>query len=292
MTWSLFLVLASAVLHASWNLLVKRHPDPNAGIAAVAGLGGLVGLSAAMLEVAGGRVAFPDAHAFRLSLVCGVSEAAYFLCLGRTLRDADLSLGYVVSRGGAMLMLWPLAFLVQREAPTLSQAAGVGLMVAALVRLYPVQAGGAQKSGYRWALATALFIAANHVAYKQAIAAGAMPMAVYALAMAVTTPLTVLAMGPALAAAGDLSLGQFGRVREAFRRSPVMLVAAGLMCGTSFGLALEAMRTSGAAWVGTLRNASVALAPLLAWAFLGERPTRRALGAFALVVVAIVLLSK
>ena len=35
------------------------------------------------------------------------------------------------------------------------------------------------------------------------------------------------------------------------------------------------LHTQGAAWVLTLRNLSMALAPLVAWAALGERPSPR-----------------
>lgn len=284
------LVLASAVLHAGWNLCVKRHPDPNAGMTAIAGVSGLFGLGFTLVETARGAGApFPDATALALAVFCGIAESAYFLALGRALRDASLGVAYVVVRGGGVLLVWPLAFLAHREAPTALQGGAIALMVAGLGLLVPPGSQGRSRSGYGWAVLAALCVAVYHVAYKAALVAGGRAWAVFGVAMLIATPATVVGMGAPRS--GDLSMGQPGRVAAAWRQAPLLLLGAGVLSGLSFGLALEAMRTAGAAWVGTLRNSSVALAPILGWAVLGERPGARALIGFAAVSAAVVLLA-
>lgn len=286
---SLALVLGSAVLHAGWNLCIKRHPDPNAGLTAVAGISATFGLVITLLEVASGLgPPFASARAVELAVACGVAEAAYFLALGRTLRDASLGVGYVVVRGGSVLMVWPLAFLAHGEVPTALQACGIAFMIGGLALLVPRGASPAgSRAGYLWALTAALFVATYHVLYKLAMAAGGRPWAVFGVAMLLATPATVMLMGRS----ADLSGGQLDRVRASWRSAPLLLLTAGIMSGLGFGLALHAMRTAGAAWVGTLRNSSVALAPLLGWWFLGERPDRRTASGFLLVTAAVVLLA-
>lgn len=293
--WALALVLASAALHASWNVCLKRHPDPNAGMSVAAASCCLWAALVAALEWwLAGHAPFAAVRAAGLALACGASEAAYMLCLGRSLRDGAFGMSYVVVRGGAVLAVWPLAFAVQGEAPTPLQVAGIAAMLAGLAQLYPLGGGVTARAGYLWAMGGALFNATNHVAYKAAIGAGGRPWAVMAVAMALATPVTMIAMG-AVAATGTGAKPREERIRArmraAFAVRPWLLVSAGLMSAWSFGLALVAMTTAGAAWVGTMRNASVALAPVLGWLLLGERPTRRALAGVGLVTAAVVMLA-
>ena len=287
----LALVLWSALFHATWNLLIKRHPDPNAGMTAVAGISGLFGLAFTVAELArGGAAPFPDRWALALAIFCGLSESVYFLSLGRALRDASLGLSYVVVRGGGVLLVWPLAYAVHHEVPTPLQAGAVTLMLCGLALLVPPGAAARSRAGYGWAMLAALCVGINHVAYKAALNAGGRPWAVFGIAMLVATPATVFGMGEALAA--GLSGSQLARTAGAWRRAPWLLISAGVLSGVSFGLSLHAMQTAGAAWVGTLRNTSVALAPLLGWGFLGERPGPRARVGFVAVAVAVVLLAR
>jgi drug/metabolite transporter (DMT)-like permease len=54
-------------------------------------------------------------------------------------------------------------------------------------------------------------------------------------------------------------------------------------CAGSFLLALFTMRYQGAAWVLTLRNASIGFAQLLGWVVLREMPSGRAFAGVLLV---------
>jgi drug/metabolite transporter (DMT)-like permease len=293
--WALGLVLASAVLHAAWNVCVKRHPDPNAGMSVMAASCCIWAAAIAAIEWAlGWGAPFATARAGALALVCGASEAAYMLCLGRSLRDGAFGMSYVVVRGGAVLAVWPLAFALQGETPKPLQLAGIAAMLGGLAQLYPAGGGVTARAGYLWAMGGALFNATNHVAYKAAIGAGGRPWAVMAVGMLLATPVTVLMMGTVAATGADATAREErirARLRAAFAAGPWLLIGAGVMSAWSFGLALAAMTSAGAAWVGTMRNASVALAPLLGWALLGERPTARALAGVALVTAAVVMLA-
>ncbi|MBI4863493.1 MAG: EamA family transporter [Candidatus Riflebacteria bacterium] len=284
MSSTLVLVLASAALHSGWNLTLKRNQDPPAATTAVIALTGVLAWAAALAEWATGLgVPFGDGGAFALSLGCGLSEAAYFICLARALRDAPLGVAYVVARGGSILLLWPLCLAAYGERASLLQGAGVAAMLLGLVRLYPVGAApGLERAGYGWAVATALFTATNHVLYKGALLAGARPWGTFALAMLVAAPVNLVSLpGP----------DRLGRMRRAALEAPWALLWASVQCAASLGLALFAMRLAGAAWVGTLRNVSVAVTPLLGWLVLGERPGRRAFLGFVLTVAAVVLLA-
>ncbi|MBI4870591.1 MAG: EamA family transporter [Candidatus Riflebacteria bacterium] len=279
---AVWLVLASALLHAGWNLCLKWHRDPEAATAAVvAGTAGLT-LAAGVAEAAWlGKPAFATWSAAALACCCGLTETVMFVSLGRALHQAPLGLAYTVIRGGSILLVWPLAFLAQGEVPDLSEVTGAVTVVLGLAVLYPRGPGQSTRSGYLWASLGACGVAANMVLYKAALSAGALPWCLFAAAMGVAAPATLGA----------------GRGRDLWRRTGAAVRTQPLVVGTSaiqatvgFGLALMAMQTTGAAWVGTLRNTSVAAAPILGWVFLGERPTARSTTGFGLVLAGVVLL--
>ena len=136
--------------------------------------------------------------------------------------------------------------------------------------------GTGARAGIAWAWLCAACIAGYHLAYKRALAEGAQPTAVFAVALG-------LALPP--------SLGAYGTrvVLARLAARPVTLFVGGLLCAASFLLFLGALRHGGAGLVLTLRNTSVLFAYGFAYA-IGERPTRRQLGGALLIAVGAVLL--
>ncbi|MGE5187250.1 MAG: EamA family transporter, partial [Acidobacteriota bacterium] len=126
-----------------------------------------------------------------------------------------------------------------------------------------------------WALACAAAIAGYHLAYKAALAAGGNPSAVFAAALAVATAINLVR-----------SRGVVAYARE--RAARVLVMA--LVCGGSFLILLEALATSGAGFVLTLRNTSVLFATLLAFA-IGERPRRLQIAGALLVAAGAIVMA-
>jgi drug/metabolite transporter (DMT)-like permease len=89
----LSLVLAAALLHASWNALVKAGGDPFVRLAVVNAVGGLCALP--MLLLVG--LPAPDSWPFLFGSV--VVHHAYYLALGYGYRFGDLSHVYPIARG-------------------------------------------------------------------------------------------------------------------------------------------------------------------------------------------------
>src|SRR5579862_7036590 len=80
------LVLLSALLHAGWNLCIKRHPKPAEAtqvVVALAGIGALVCWACQTLMT--GSAGMGTARAWVYASFCGVSEFVYFVGLGRAL---------------------------------------------------------------------------------------------------------------------------------------------------------------------------------------------------------------
>jgi drug/metabolite transporter (DMT)-like permease len=267
------MVLGSAFLHASWNAMLKRHEDPEAAsVGAFAVCTAAGALAAAM---------WPDGHwnatAVAWSAVAGVFEAGYMITLARALSRAPLGPVYTVSRGGALLVIWPISILWLGEHITLFAVAGTALIALGLAAT-GFGAGLARRrhaggDGLGLASISALCIGGYHIAYKLALAAGGSPAIVFAVSLAVALPLNFARLD----ARGRHAVGR------ALRGRPVLVVAAGLVSCASFLLFLAGLAHAGAGAVFTLRNSSVLFAQALSWA-LGERPSR--LGAIAAVCVA------
>ena len=91
-------VLAAAVMHASWNVLVKLKLDRFLSLCLIQTLMGFMGL--AMLAL------FPVAFAAERALCgdLGLLHLGYFLFLARSYRTGDLSQVYPIARGAAPLL--------------------------------------------------------------------------------------------------------------------------------------------------------------------------------------------
>jgi uncharacterized membrane protein len=273
---SLLLVLLSALLHALWNALIKRERDTEAATVGVLISAAVTATIVAAISAVGGG-AFPGARAFAWALAAGLGEGFYFLTLGRALARAPLGLAYTVARGGAIVAVWPLSVWLLGE-PLTSAAAGGALLV--LMGL--VTTGGAERArfaaGLGWSAACALSITGYHLAYKQALGAGARPSALFAVSLVLALALNLWRLPDA-----RQRLAQLARTRL-----PPLLLG-GLLCTAAFLILLHALAGAGAGAVLTLRNTSVVFAQLLG-ALLGEslRP-RQVLGGLLVVAGAILI---
>jgi drug/metabolite transporter (DMT)-like permease len=270
------LVIASALLHASWNALVKRTRDPAASVhTVVATAGALTGIAAVGEWAVTGRGG--SATALGLAAIAGVLEAGYFHALGRALTLGPLGPVYTISRGGAALLVWPASMLAFGERLTPLGAGGSALILLGLAASTSVATVPGRAVQY--AVACAGCIAGYNLTYKLALESGTSPILVFAVSMAVATALGATLGGRAYRRAFATNL----------REAPWATLGAGAICAAGFVLLMYALARGGAAYVFTLRNTSVLFATALAW-LIGERPTHRALVGVGLVFVGAVAL--
>lgn len=271
-------VLGSAFLHAAWNAILKREGGSQEAAAGIFVVCAVAALAAALLEGKG----FPDWRSCAWSAASGVFEAGYILSLARSLTRAPLGLAYTVSRGGALVGVWPVSILFLGERATALGLSGAVLVLLGLVLTGFGQdrtAGRTDPAGLGWAAVSALNIAGYHVCYKQALSTGGAACAVFAVSIGVAVPLSLERLG----AAGRR------RLVAIFRERPLPIVIAGILSCASFLIFLVGLARAGAGAVLTLRNTSILFAQILAIA-IGERPTRaRVLGGIIVAVGAVLL---
>ena len=135
------LVLLSAFLHATWNALLRLEKDKDQSLVVAIAVATLFAATVAGIRWALGAVPFASLGGFGFTLLAGVLEAIYMATLARAMERSKLGVVYTISRGGAVLAVWPLSIVLFSELATLPSVAG-SLLVLAGLALSGLGAGG------------------------------------------------------------------------------------------------------------------------------------------------------
>lgn len=277
------LVLLSALLHATWNALLRVETDKDRALVAAVCLGTLIAsIVAAVRWAALGDVPLTSPLTLAWTIAAGVLEWLYFTSLARALTRGSLGPVYTISRGGAILVVWPVSIAVFAEPLTLFSAAGSAVVLTGLA-LSSLRTGDSRslpRDALAWAIACALSIAGYHLAYKAALRSGGSASAVFAISLGV---------------ASLINLGRIGAegrhvVTTLIRTRLPRITIMGLVCSGSFLILMEALAAGGAGYVLTLRNTSVLFAIPLAFA-IGERPRRAEISGAVLVACGAIMMA-
>lgn len=259
-------VLLAAVLHASWNALLRAGSDR---------LWSMTIMCVAIALVCAGLVFVVPAPA-RASWGCaclsGVLHVGYNLFLVRTYRSGDLGQTYPIARGASPLLVSLGAAIFAGELPDAISMAGVLLVSGGIIAL----AFGGRRlglEGLSYALGTGCFIGAYSVT--DGIGARLSGTAVgYTVWMSL---LWGILMPPVYAYARDW--------RSLVRRPRETGVAAagGLVSLLAYGIIIFATTLGPMGPVSALRETSVVFAALIGRFFLRERLTRTRIAACVVV---------
>jgi len=268
-----FAVLGAALLHASWNAILKAGSDPLLDTALVA-LSGTVVCAPLILLIA------PPAPASWPYIAASVTiHIGYYATLAGAYRAGDLSHGYPIMRGTAPLIVAVGTIGIFGE--VLSLAAWVGmLLICAGVLSLSMVGGGATRKATTWALANALIIALYTVTDATGVrASGSAERYVVWMFFFMGLPFGLIVLA--------LRRGRF--VRHAARFWWRGLGGAALS-GVSYGVALWAMTRAPVAAVAALRETSVIFGALIGAWFLKEGHFARRMASAAIVVAGVVAL--
>ena len=264
------LVLLAAVLHASWNALVKASGDPLINIAIVTGVGGLCSIPWLFLSP------FPQAETWTWLIASAVVHYAYQLSLVRMYRLGDLSQVYPIARGLAPLGVGILAAVGAGEALAPLQALGLTLASVAIIGL---SGFGSRLPAARGAVPMALVTAGLIGLYTFSDGRGV---------RSVAQPIDFIGWSFFLGSVPMVATTVILRGRKGFvaaRRGGAQALFGGVMATAGYGIVLWAMSRAPMASVASLRESSVLFAAILGTKFLGEPfGTRRVIAALALVI--------
>ena len=264
-------VLAAALLHASWNALVKASADKQLDTIAVAVGSGLIALALApWLPV-------PAAASWPWLAASALVHILYFVFLAGAYRWGDLSYTYPIMRGGGPMIVAFCGALVFGEVLEPVHWVGVVLICAGILAF---ASGSHDRRATLFALANAVVIAGYTLIDAKGARLSGAP---------VSYTLWFFAANGAVI--GGMGLLQRGRDLPAYcRRHGLRAGLGGLFAVAAYGIALWAMTRAPVALVAVLRETSVIFAALLGALFLGERFTRRKLVATGAVMFGLVAL--
>lgn len=269
-------VLAAAVLHAGWNVLVKLKLDRFLSLCLIQTLMGVMGL--VMLAF----LPWPSLASLPYALASGVIHLGYNLFLARSYRTGDLSQVYPIARGAAPLLTLLSTWIIVHEEIGLMSAAGVAILVAGIwfVSLAGRGALRLDPATLFFALGTSVFIAAYTVVDGLGGRVSGAPSG-YAASVFVFDALFL--------ATTAIWLRGPGIIREVapFWKSGT---AGAAMSASAYWIAIWAMSQAPIASVAALRETSILVVMLLSMRYLKETVTLPRLGGAALIVAGAVLI--
>jgi drug/metabolite transporter (DMT)-like permease len=267
-------VLFAALLHASWNALIKQGGDRLAAILAMSTVQGLAGLALALTRP------LPAAEVWPWLVVSGVLHAAYKLFLLNAYAHGDLSRVYPIARGTAPFLVLMVGALVLSDQLAPYEVAGTVLLIAGIMAMARgVWTSGESRRMLPFALgsamATAGYSLVDGIGARIAGDATAFVGWMFALDLMVLLPL-------ALVIHRRLSLPR------SFARWAPGAVAALASFG-AYWIAVWAMTQAPIALVTALRESSILFAVLIGWLVFGEKMSGGKAVAAAMILGGVVL---
>jgi phosphonate utilization associated putative membrane protein len=271
-------VLCGALLHASWNALVKSSGDKQLDLALVHFLGAVVALPLL------GWVGLPPTASWPFLAGSLAIHVAYYVTLNGAYQHGELGATYPIMRGSAPLLVALGSSTMLGEA--LSPAAWLGVGAVTLGVLMVGLARPSQALHHGRAIGFALANAAVIAAYTfvdgsgvRLTVAGGHTAASYVVLLFVLDGIPY----PALVYARRGAAGRRALVAYARQRWPLATLG-GLASLGSYWIALWAMTRAPVAAVSALRETSVLFATALSVLVLKERfGLQRAIGAVVIV---------
>lgn len=264
-------VLGAALLHATWNALLKASEDKNLDTVAVAVGSGAVALAAAPWLPAPAPASWPWLAG------SAAVHILYFLLLAGAYRWGELSYSYPIMRGGGPMIVAVAGVFLIGEIPSLKQGLAIALICAGILAFAH---GSHNRRATVFAVGNAAVIAAYTIIDAQGARASGAPVS-YTLWFFVANGLVI----------GALAAARFGPALPAHLRRHWPRALAGGACAVgAYGIALWAMTRAPIALVAALRETSVIFAAILAFVFLKEKLTGRRIVATGTVLAGLVAL--
>ena len=257
---AILLLLVSASLHTSWNLLIKQSEDKYIVTWWMVSIGGIFAIVALLFT------GLPPREMWGFAIVSICVEAAYFVTLSYAYHDNDFSLIYPVARGSApaFLALWSFVFL--HEKLTGGGMLGLGMIIGGLLiiginTLSQAQVTHLHFKGAAVAIFIALLISIYTTIDGAAVRNGfAMP---YVMSMFACVPLPITPF--------IFREYRWERIKMALVNQPVVVPLAGILGVLAYLMAVFAYTIAPLSYAGSIREVSVVFGALAGWWFLKEK---------------------
>jgi drug/metabolite transporter (DMT)-like permease len=270
------LVLMAALLHASWNALVKSGGAPEFTIASFQLFGGIISLCLVWF------VPIPDSASWPFIFASVVVHNLYYMTMAQAYRAGDLSQVYPLFRGLAPVLVAIAALIFANERLDTGTIAGIVLISAGLmsITLLGQHFGKIPKKALHWGLITSVLIASYTVVDGIGVRVTANPLS-YIVWLFVFEFIPIVTW---------LLLTQRQAWFNYIRHSKVKILFGGLASNGAYALVIYAMSLGAMAIVSSLRETSVIFAALIGTLLLGEPFGRQRVIAALLVALGIIIM--
>lgn len=280
---TLSLILVSAVLHATWNLLAKRA---NGGASLIWLYDTCSVLLYAPVVLIFWQLAHPQLSLIRILFILGSSvlQMAYFLLLQRGYRVGDLSVVYPIARGTGPLLSTIVAVLIFHEHPTLLALAGTVLVVTGVFIIASGKDTFKKKgasTAFIYGALVGLCIAAYTLWDKQAVSTLLVPPLLLYYG---TTVIRMLVLAP-------VALTHRDEVHMHWHRHRFEVFGVAVLNPLSYIIILTALVFSPVSYVAPTREVGVLFGIVLGARLLSEGEVKRRLFAAAIMVIGIIALA-
>ncbi len=275
-TFVFLAVMGAALLHATWNALIKTGGDKLTGMLIMTIIEGALGAVVAMTRN------LPQGEVWFWVIGSGVLHSAYKFFLAFAYEHGDLSRVYPIARGTAPMIVMLVSLLFLSDVISGYETLGIALLgVGILMMARGVFTDGESRRLVPMALCSAMATAA----YSLVDGMGARVAGDAVMFVAWLFVFDVLGFAP-------MAYALRGRqVFIANRRSWGLGAVAALASYGAYAIAVWAMTQAPIALVAALRETSILFAVLIGWLLFGERLGRvKALS--AVLIVAGVMLTR
>jgi drug/metabolite transporter (DMT)-like permease len=275
LTFGVFLaVMAAALIHATWNALIKNGTSKQSAMLVLATCQSVFGVVIAIWR------GLPAEAAWLWLLGSGVIHMCYQLCLSYAYEHGDLSRVYPIARGAAPMMVLLVSWVFLPDSLTKTEVVGVLVLGAGIVLLVRgVFSSGESRRMLPFAFGSAIATAGYSITDGMGARAAGDPLLYVGWLMVVSGLFYI----PAAVALKGVQLF----------RVPAKAWGIGLVAGAlsfiGYAIAVWAMTVAPIALVAALRETSILFAVLIGWLVFGETMGRGKATAVAVIVGGVVL---
>ncbi|WP_293449128.1 DMT family transporter [Planktotalea sp.] len=273
-TFVFLAVLGAALLHASWNALIKSGGSKFTSMLIMTVLQGAFGGIVALFS------AFPEADVWLWLLFSAMFHSGYKLFLAYAYEQGDLSCVYPIARGAAPMIVLALSgFLLSDAMATLEVVGILVLGLGILLMARGAFANGESRRLVPFALGSALMTAG----YSIVDGLGARVAGDAAQYVAWMFFLDALIFAPVCMALRGRS------VLVSNRKDWAIGAGVGALSYAAYAIVVWAMTVAPIALVTALRETSILFAVLIGWLIMGDKMDRGKAIATALIVTGVAL---
>lgn len=257
---ALVLLLSGAMLHTTWNILLKQSREKYVASWWMVVTGGMIALFTLLFT------GLPVREMWKFAFFSILAEALYFITLSYAYHDNEFSLIYPIARGAAPAFLALWSFLFLHEQMTSGGLIGLGFIIAGLLIIGISTLANSRVTRLHFrGIAVAVFLALLISIYS-AIDGAAVKNG-YAIAYVMTMfTLVPLPITPFI-------IRQYGwhHLWQELKNQPIRLPLTGLLGVAAYLLAVLAYSIAPLSYAGAVREVSVVFGAIAGWWFLKEK---------------------